>query len=803
MRRAISLSLSLLFAACSGAPTLSGLSLSPDGELFSVKDGDKVLLASSGGSGAAPVAVRQGRARVETKYGSFRFTDLPGEWTNGARFRWTSRGAGEAAGEWLTQEGQVVVKVVAKEAGPGGVSLRYESADAATNRLSLAFRCDAQDRFLGFGAQADGLDHRGHTVAIWTSEPGIGKRMEDDGEPSVWFLEGTRHASSFGLPTWVSNRGYLGVVDAPERTVFEVCSAQQDTFRLEAWGNGLTLYVFAGEPAVALERATASVLGRPMQPPPVAFAPWNDAVKGPAEVRRVAQLLRERHIPSSALWTEDFRGGTEEATGYRLVEDWDVDRTLYPEPEALAAELADAGFSWQAYFNTFLVEGTPVYEAAQREGHFVQSPDGGAYLFEGVTFKPTGLADLSNPATRAFVKGYLRQALDVGFTGWMADYGEWLPADAVLHSGESAAAAHNRYPVEWAKLNAEVLQERSTDGIQRLYYVRAGFLGSNAVAPVVWAGDQRTSFQPDDGLPTVVPMGLNLGLAGISTFGHDIAGYQSATNPGSSRELFFRWTSLGALSPVMRTHHGIRPDINWRFDKDEETLAHWARWARFHVQLFPWLDGHAALAERTGLPLMRALVLDFPGDARMWTVGDTYQLGRGLLVAPVLTEGATGRSVSLPEGTWVSLDTGERFTGPSEVTVEAPVTEVPLFLRAGTCIPRLPGRVETLLPAAPPVVDLQDVAGERVLLVAPGGDSTFAERDGTTYRVTSAGGGALAEGGVALAACAGAEARGCVDGTGPRPVVRMATQGPLRFPGGQLAVEGPARALDVELLLAP
>ena len=298
-------------------------------------------------------------------------------------------------------------------------------------------------------------------------------------------------------------------------------------------------------------------------------------------------------------------------------------------------------------------------------------------------------------------------------------------------------------------------------------------------------------------------MGLNLGLAGISTFGHDIAGYQSATNPGSSRELFFRWTSLGALSPVMRTHHGIRPDINWRFDKDEETLAHWARWARFHVQLFPWLDGHAALAERTGLPLMRALVLDFPGDARMWTVGDTYQLGRGLLVAPVLTEGATGRSVSLPEGTWVSLDTGERFTGPSEVTVEAPVTEVPLFLRAGTCIPRLPGRVETLLPAAPPVVDLQDVAGERVLLVAPGGDSTFAERDGTTYRVTSAGGGALAEGGVALAACAGAEARGCVDGTGPRPVVRMATQGPLRFPGGQLAVEGPARALDVELLLAP
>ena len=800
MRRAMSLFLAVALTACSGAPILSGLSLSPDGEAFSVKDGEKVLLASPAPGGVPPVAVRQGRARVETKYGSFRFTDLPGDWTGGVRFRWTSRGAGQASGEWVGADGRVVVKVAAREAGQGGVSLRYEAADASTNRLSLAFRCDAQDRFLGFGAQADGLDHRGHTVAIWTSEPGIGKRMEDDGDPAVWFLEGTRHASSYGLPTWVSNRGYLGVVESPGRTVFEVCSAREDTFRVEAWSHALTLYVFAGEPAAALERATASVLGRPARPPPLAFAPWNDAVKGPGEVRRVAALLRGRRIPASAIWTEDFRGGTEEATGYRLVEDWDVDRALYPEPEVLAAELADAGLSWQAYFNTFLVEGTPVFEAAQQGGHFVRAPDGGSYLFDGVTFKPTGLADLSNPATREFVKGYLRQALDVGFTGWMADYGEWLPADAVLHSGEDAAAAHNLYPVEWARLNAEVMAERAADGVQRLFYVRAGFLGSNALAPVVWAGDQRTSFQPDDGLPTVVPLGLNLGLAGVSTYGHDIAGYQSATNPGSTKELFFRWTSLGALSPVMRTHHGIRPQVNWQFDRDEETLAHWARWARFHVQLFPWLDGHAALAERTGLPLMRALVLDFPGDARAWTVADAYQLGAGLLVAPVLAEGATARTVYLPEGTWLSLATGQRFTGPRDVEVEAPVGELPLFVRAGTCIPRLPARVETLLPAAPPVVDLEDVAGERSLLVAAGGEGAFTERDGTAYRVEAEGGGELAEGGAALPDCDVPAARGCVDRSGARPVVRMATQGPLRFPGGRLTVSGPARALDVELL---
>jgi alpha-D-xyloside xylohydrolase len=218
------------------------------------------------------------------------------------------------------------------------------------------------------------------------------------------------------------------------------------------------------------------------------------------------------------------------------------------------------------------------------------------------------------------------------------------------------------------------------------------------------------------------------------------------------------------------------------------------------VQLFPWLDGHAAAAERTGLPLMRALALDFPRDPRAWAIHDSYQLGAGLLVAPVLGEGATSRTVYLPEGTWVSLATGEKLDGGREVTVEAPMTEVPLFLRAGTCLPRLPARVETLLPASPPVVDLEDVANERVLLLVPGGDSAFTERDGTAYRVEASGGGELSEGGAALSACSGPTERGCVDRSAARPVVRMATQGPLRFPGGRLTVTGPARALDVELL---
>ena len=126
-------------------------------------------------------------------------------------------------------------------------------------------------------------------------------------------------------------------------------------------------------------------------------------------------------------------------------------------------------------------------------------------------------------------------------------------------------------------------------------------------------GDQNTEFSADDGLPTVIPIGLGLGIAGMPYFGSDIAGYQTPPgHPDSTKELFFRWTELGALSPVMRTHHGVAPALEWSFQRDAETLAHYGRWARIHLKLYPYLHAAAAEAAQAGAPLMRALALGFP-----------------------------------------------------------------------------------------------------------------------------------------------------------------------------------------------
>lgn len=779
-------------------------------EVLDASDLSRALLpARRGGGPFAPLAARHADATFEAQYGAFLITDGPGDWRSGTRLTAVDAPAGEVRIEARDATGELVAELHASSPTEGALRLQVTAARADDNRLAMTFGCTADEHFLGFGAQADALDHRGHVVPIWTSEPGIGKLDRDFATPDdLWFLEGARHASSFGLPSWLSSRGFVGAVNDDHRQLFDLCATVDDAFRIEVWSGTAELWLYDGpHPADALERATAGVLGRPARPPPFAFAPWNDAIFGSENVRRVAARLREADVPTSAIWTEDFRGGYDAAgQGYRLKEEWQTDRTLYPDVEALAAELSAQGIGFFAYFNTFLVEETAVFAEAQAGGHFVQDASGAPYLFDGITFVPTGLADLSRPATRDWVKGYLDLALSQGFTGFMADFAEWLPADARLASGEDPLAAHNRYPLEWVKLCQEALQARASDGVQRLFFARAGWLGSTAYTPVVWAGDQRTDFQRDDGLPTVIPLGLGLGLGGVSTYGSDIAGYQSATNPIVDEELFFRWVSLGALTPVMRTHHGTAARENFQFDSSEAGLAHFRRRAIEHVRLFPYLDGGAAVAEARGLPLVRALPLEFPADPAGWTIADQYLLGPSLLVAPVIERDARARTLHLPPGRWTPREGGPAVTGPAELTVDAALAELPLFVRDGAIIPLLPARVRTLLPAEPPVVDLEDVEGERVLLVAAGTGS-FAERDGTTYRLAPGGDAAAGErriGGAILQDCPDEAARGCLatsadDGA----IVRLDAAATLAFDGHLLTIDGPARTIDVRILSAP
>lgn len=688
------------------------------------------------------VAFGRGEASYEMQFGMFRIEEYGGSEPvrpDGVRLV-EAPAEGPVRFELLFGESVLGAGELSVEV-EGHLALRLTPADATLNRSFVSLACAQSDHFAGLGAQSHDVDHRGQIVPLWVSEQGVGK-LDSDEEPLLWQVVGRRHTTHVPIPAFVTSRGSAIAVETWAFARFDLCATRDDEVVLESWEPGLTLHLFDGpSPLEAVSRLTAFT-GRPRVPPPWAFAPWNDAIFGSDSVRDLASFLRDNEIPSSAIWSEDWRGGNDSGDLYRLEEDWNLDREVYPDYEALVAELKQAGFAHQVYFNTFLTEGADVFPEADESGYAIQDAAGGTFLFDGADadFSPTGLVDLTNEAARAFTKEHLQGALDLGARGWMADFAEWMPVDGVkLASGEDPALVHNRYPVLWAELNDEVVRESGlADEVN--VYMRSGHLFSQRHVQILWAGDQRTSFEADDGLPTVVPIGLGVSAVGFPFYAHDIAGYQSSTNDPTTKELFFRWTELGALTPVMRTHHGTHARFNWNLRSDEETTAHYKRYAELHVRLYPYLRGLAHRAVDDGRPLWIAMGLLYPDDEAAWPIKDQLFLGDALLVAPVMTGGATSREVYFPAGRFAPwLSAGDAIEGPLTTSVPAPLAEIPVFLRAGGIVPMTAEPAQTLLAGDFGVPGLESTEGDRVVYVGLGASGSFEEESGARYALEGSG----------------------------------------------------------------
>jgi alpha-glucosidase (family GH31 glycosyl hydrolase) len=773
----------LPLAACSTAEPLAPAPVTVDvggGFAVSVKDRDRLVVASADGrlllDGLPPAAlardydpplvgfaVRDATTTYEMEFGAFKPTITP---TAQKPWRVAQRlvPSGSAI-ELADASGAVLARLRWSAPESGHLVAAIEPGDGPERHLTWGFACGPDDHFAGFGAQSLDVDHRGFTVPTWVQEQGIGKSI-DDGYGGPWFLQGTRHASQVPIPQYLSRRGYVLTTETDLRSIFALCSESPSAARIEL-DLPARVHVFDGPaPADAIARATAA-FGRPRMPPRVAFAPWLDAIFGSDNVRAVAKKLRDAGVPSSVIWTEDWRGGEQVGDSYRLVEDWGVDPTLYPDMKALTDELHGEGFHFHVYFNPFVFKDSKAWTETSPQGFLVKHPDGTDYTFTGATFTDTGLIDLDNPAARAWAVQKMRDAIALGADGWMNDFGEWLPADAVTAKGPSLGR-HNPYAVAWQETAREAI-DGVHDGTERLFFGRSGWFGTPALADVIWGGDQRTDFEPDDGFPTVVPIGIGLGLVGISTYGHDIGGYQSATNLPSTKELYFRWTELGAWSPVMRTHHGTAPKLEWSWQSDDETLAHFRRYAKQHMALVPYLEGLARVASDTGLPMWRGLMIGHPEDAKVWGIKDEVMLGDGILLAPVLTEGALSRPVYLPAGRWYPWAGGEAIEGGATVTADAPLAEIPIFAAAGAIVPTYPDGVMTLVHGSAAVPDAGSVGDDRIVFAFLGAAGSFDENGGLGYAVEhvadAQGALSFAWRGAALSACDAAETAPCADDT--------------------------------------
>jgi alpha-D-xyloside xylohydrolase len=278
----------------------------------------------------------------------------------------------------------------------------------------------------------------------------------------------------------------------------------------------------------------------------------------------------------------------------------------------------------------------------------------------------------------------------MGVDTFKTDYGEYVPEDAVFENGQSGAAMHNLYPHLYNRaVYGAVASANGAD--DALVWARSAWTGGQRY-PVHWGGDAQVSFS---GMANALRGGLSASLSGFGFWSHDIGGFSGRP----SEELYVRWAQFGLLSSHARCH-GTTPREPWAFG--ERATAIFRRYAELRYRLLPYIYSHAEQTARTGIPVVRPLVLGYQDDRQARSVESEFLLGEDILVAPVF-EPATSREVYLPEGEWVDYWTDERYAGEQWVAVDAPLERLPLFVRA-----------PSLLPTREPTQSVRDGTPERL-----------------------------------------------------------------------------------------
>lgn len=616
------------------------------------------------------------------------------------------------------------------------VSVRLEKVGARAaeaEKSAISFRLPMDEHFFGLGERFASVDHRGLSLYAWAEEGGLGlgeTAPRSAGNPAP----NGPSMTYFPVPFFLSSRGY-GLWAATEaRSELHLGSEQPDAWRLAVNASGLALVIYLhDDPKMTLNDFTRDT-GRPLLPALWVFGPrrrvsLGQTVGGVEEWR----LLRERHVPTTVLDDSVHLLPQRSELGHEA------------ELRRWTTQMHAEGFKVTAYNNPYISEslrtGRADYEEGSARGFFAREPSGQPALTVLISGELQNVAsvDFTNAAAVAWYQGLLRRTLDLGYDGWMHDFGEYVGRRWLFSDRRRGDVVHSVYPVLSAKAAHDLLT--STRGDDFLIYVRAGYVGTQQYTPEVWGGDPEASFDETQGLPAALRGGLNLALSGVPYWGSDISGFKCITDAPRDKEVYLRWAEVGAVSPSMHDENACSNPLGhrekWTLFSDDETTAVYAKMARLHTRLALYLRTLAVEAHETGLPLMRHPFLVAPKSPAAWAVEDAFFLGPALYAAPVVRRDQRVREVFLPPGGYVDLDDFTLYRGgqsSDRIRIPAPLDKLPLLLVENQILPLLDAAIETLVPTANPAVrslaDLEDRL-DAIVALGPGGKAQIELFDGT------------------------------------------------------------------------
>ena len=568
----------------------------------------------------------------------------------------------------------------------GHYKAEMRSCPDYVNRFWVRLPCGANEHIYGCGETYSEFDLKGEKVRIFVAEHQNARRITrkivkdrivgTDPEKDLRFQA---YESYYAQPTFVSSRKYYLHADTVRYAEFDFRKEDQISLRLQ---ERPVFHMESGKTFEEVSRKLSALLGSYGKLPEWLYDGVILAIQEGCEaVDTRLQKALDAGVRVNGVWSQDWCGCRRTGFGYQVMWNWEADQELYPGLREKIAEWKEKGVHFLGYINPFMAIEKPLYAYASSHGYCVKNRKGEDYMVTITTF-PAAMIDFTNPEAYAWYKQLIKDnMIGIGMSGWMADFGEYLPMDCVLYDGDPKEL-HNQWPAIWAKLNREAVEECSVRD-EVFYFMRAGFTGSVRDAACMWTGDQHVDWTEDDGLPSVIPASLSLGLSGQAIVHSDAGGYTTVMQMTRSKELLLRWEEMNAFSPLFRLHEGNQPSRNVQFDADSELLAHLAKQSRIHTILRPYLLETEKEAQN-GIPMMRPLFYHYED---YWQDDKEYLLGRDLLIAPVYKEGRVKRHVNLPDDTWIELSTGREYR-KGTYEIEAPIGRIPVFARKDPAVIR-------------------------------------------------------------------------------------------------------------------
>ncbi len=585
-----------------------------------------------------------------------------------------------------------------------GGRLRFDTSvdHPSYDRVYLTYASAPEERFFGFGTQYTYFDLKGHMVPIFIQEQGIGRGEQ----PITWAADwkagagGTPYNSGACVPHYVTSKMRSLFLENYEYSSFDL--REKDRVQIGVFSSRMRGQILSGEtPAELIEQYT-EYSGR-MRPLPewILGGAVVGLQGGTDKVLQMSDKLASLDAPVAAFWLQDWVGQRKTSFGTQLWWNWELDKDHYPGWDSLRERLAQEDVRVMTYVGPWFADDIAkhkekhhytrnLFEEAAKHSYLVKNKEGEPYRVRTTEFS-AAFVDLTNPEARAWIKEVIKDELiDTGASGWMADYGEGLPYDAVLYSGADPKSYHNRYPEEWAEVNREAIREAGRED-DIVFFNRSGYTRSPRYSTLFWLGDQLVDWDEHDGIKSAVTGLLSSGLSGYSLEHTDIGGYTAIDHPlleyHRSKELLLRWIELGAFTTVFRTHEGNIPTVNHQIYSDEETLGHFVRFAKVYAAWKPYRIDLVKEASETGLPVVRHPFIHYPEDPEMLDLEYQFMVGSEFMVAPVLNPGEEAVEVYLPAGRWVHLWSGRRYgfrdKGVYE-TVGAPISEPAVFYKEGS-----------------------------------------------------------------------------------------------------------------------